>query len=250
MSDMNIRDLLGRGREWLDRVPGRAWLGRVSGEWLGRIRGDSAARAPGTFSLLALRMARDLQRQGRGHSILVTAADDDAVGVEATVELGWCLAEDLGHSVLLVDGAFDVRALSAALGLAERPGLSELLDDESQAGAALQAAVQPTLHERIFVLPHGNDAAAVAIRAGAVRQLLAAACERFDFVLVQGSLLVKGSRSMVFSSMVDATLLIAVEEQTRLDQVTHGQRLLNDCGATRVALVLANRPRVPHNIGR
>lgn len=247
---MNIRALLGRGREWLGRMPGREWLGRVSGEWLGRIRGDGATRSPGTFSLLALRMERDLQRQGRGHSIMVTAADDDEVGVESTVELGWCLAEDLGHSVLLVDGAFDVRALSAALGLAERPGLSELLDAEDQGSAALAAAVQPTLHERIFVLPHGSDAAGGAVRGGAVRQLLAAACERFDFVLVQGSLLVNGSRSMAFSSLVDATLLIAVEEQTKLDEVTRGQRLLNDCGATRVALVLANRPQMPRAITR
>ncbi len=48
---------------------------------------------------------------------------------------------------------------------------------------------------------------------------------------------------MAFSSLVDAALLIAVEERTTVDQVTRGQRLLNDCGARRVALVLANRPR-------
>lgn len=234
MSDMNIRALLGRGRELL----GRMRIGKVT------------AHPAGSFSLLALRMERDLQRQGKGHSILVTAADDDAVAVEAAVELAWCLAEDLGHSVLLVDGAFEVRQLSEALGVADKVGLSDLLDAPEQGSAALLAVVQPTLHERIGVLPRGNDLGDHAIRIAAIRDLLAAACERYDFVLVQGSLLVKGSRSMAFSSLVDAALLIAVEDKTTLDQVTRGQRLLNDCGASHVALVLANRPRAPRQNGR
>jgi Mrp family chromosome partitioning ATPase len=144
----------------------------------------------------------------------------------------------------MIDGAFDVRALSAALGLEEKAGLSELLDAPDQDGATLLSLVQPTLHERIAVLPHGNDTGDRAIRAEALRLLLAAACAHYDFVLVQGSLLIKGSQSMAFSSLVDAALLIAVEERTTMDQIARGQRLLNDCGARRVALVLANRPHV------
>lgn len=229
MSDMNIRALLGRGRELL-----------------GRIRlGDPAAQAPETFALLALRIERDLQRQGRGRSLLVAAADDDAIGAESAAELAWSLAEDLGHSVLLVDGAFGVRALSAELGLADRPGLVELLDAPAPGADALLAAIQPTVHERIRVLPLGIGAGDRAIRVEAVRGVLAAACERHDVVLVQGSVLANGGRSMAFASLVDAALLVAVENRTTLAQVTRGQRLLNDCGAARVALVLASRPGAP-----
>jgi len=234
MSDMNIRALLGRCREMLGQT-------RLV---------DNKDHSAGSYSLLALRLERDLPRQGRGRSILIAATDDDTVGVEATVELAWCLAEELGHSVLLVDGAFDVRALSAALGLAEKAGLAELLDAPARNHPMLQAIVQPTLHERIAVLTHGSDAGDRATRVEAIRQLLAAACGHYDFVLVQGSILVEGSRSMAFSSLVDAALLVAVEEKSTLDHVTRGQRLLNDCGATRVALVLANRPQVRRPNGR
>jgi Mrp family chromosome partitioning ATPase len=234
MGDMNMRALLGRGRELL-----------------GRMRpGDTASRSPGTFSLLALRLERDLQQQVRGHSLMVTATDDDAVGVEAAVELAWCLAEDLGHSVLLVDGAFAGRKLSTALGVAEKTGLAEIFEASDRESPTLASNVQPTLHERIFVLPQGNDAGDPAIRVDAIRELLVSACERYEFVLVQGSLLDDGSRSLAFCSLVDAALLIAVEEKSTLDQVIRGQRLLNDCGATRVALVLANRPRAPRINGR
>lgn len=234
MSDMNIRAFWGRGRELLGRM---------------RI-GEPAHHPPGSFSLLALRLERDLPRQDKGHSILIAAANDDAVGVEATVELAWCLAEELGRSVLIIDGTFDARALSASLGLGDKPGIAEFLYGAAQTHATLQALAQPTQHERVAVLAHGNDAGNLPIRADAVRHLLAAACSHYDFVLVQGSLLVEGSKSMTFSSLVDAALLIAVEENTSLDQVTRGQRLLNDCGARRVALVLANRPRARRPNGR
>src|SRR5258706_13264330 len=141
MSDMNIRGLLGRGRELLGRMK----------------LGEPHQHPPGSFSLLALRLERDLPRQDKGHSILIAAANDDAVGVEATVELAWCLAEELGRSVLIVDGAFHTRALSAALGLGDKPGVAEFLEGAAQTHATLQAIAQPTQHQPVSVLAHGND---------------------------------------------------------------------------------------------
>jgi hypothetical protein len=58
-----------------------------------------------------------------------------------------------------------------------------------------------------------------------------------------------GASGLAFSTLVDAALLVAVEEQTTWDQIGRGQRALNDCGARRVALVLANRPE-PLRSGR
>ena len=226
MSDMNFRALLGRGREWLGRI---------------RI-GRPADSPPGSVGLLALRLERDLPRSGKGRSTLIAATDDDVVGAETAVELAWSLAEELGHSVLLVDGTFEVAALSTALGLAARQGVAELLDAGTPNHAALQSLVQPTMHERISVLPRGIDNTNRATRWDAVRHLVTLASEHYEFVLVQGSIQAEGSPSLLFSSVVNAALLVAVEEKTLVDQITRGQRLLNDCGASRVALVLTNRP--------
>jgi receptor protein-tyrosine kinase len=161
------------------------------------------------------------------------------------VELAWSLAEELGHSVLLVDGTFEVGALSNTLGLAERPGVAELLDANAPSHAILQSLVQPTMHARISVLPRGNDSDNHSTRSDAVRQLVALASEHFEFVLVQGSIQAEGSRSLLFSSATNAALLVAVEDRTLVDQITRGQRLLSDCGAGRVALVLTHRPEAP-----
>jgi Mrp family chromosome partitioning ATPase len=224
---MNFRALLGRGRQLL-----------------GRIRlGETTDQSEGSYSLLALRLERDLARQGRGRSILITAAADDAVGVETTLELAWSLAEELGHSVLVIDAAFEVRTLSISLGLGDKPGLAELLVSPSQGQASLLQRLQATQHERIAVLPHGTDIG-VTIRAEVLRAILATACEHYDFVLVHGSLLIDPERSLAFGALVDAAILLAVENQCSIDEVSRGQRLLNDCGARRVALVLGNRPAV------
>jgi Mrp family chromosome partitioning ATPase len=228
MSDMNFRALLGHGRRLLRRM-------RVD---------ESTDQSAGTYALLALRLERDLARQGKGRSILITAAKDDSVALEATVELAWSLAADLGHTVLMVDGGFASNTLSAALAVDDKVGLSELLEGPAHGFAALQLRLQPTQHEHIAILPRGHDRETT-IRVEAVRGLIAAACEHFDFVLVQGSLTVEPERSLAFGSLVDAALLFAVEDATTIDDVARGQRLLNDCGARRVALVLANRRQVP-----
>lgn len=206
-----------------------------------------SVQSPDSVGMLALRLLGDLQPQvsGQGRSILVAAADDDAAGLEATLELAWCLAQDLGHSVLLVDGAFGDRSMSTALDLAEQPGLAEFLDATENVDTVLQGLEQSTAHPRIAVLPQGRPGGARTIRPQRLQALFVQACQRHEFVLVRSSLHADVNRSLAFSTLVDAALLVAVEEQTTWDQISRGQRVLNDCGARRVALVLASRPRAP-----
>lgn len=200
--------------------------------------------SPESFSLLALRLRADLHLQDTGRCLLIAAADDDAVGLEATLELAWCLAEELGHTVLLVDGAFGDNSLGAALGLTDQqPGLAECLDAPLDGEPLLDRLIQPTEHARIAVLSQGSAAGARTLRAKSVEQLFMQACQRHEFVLVRGSLRADVNRSLAFSAVVDAALLIAVEEKTTWDQISRAQGLLNDCGARRVALVLAHQPQ-------
>jgi Mrp family chromosome partitioning ATPase len=198
--------------------------------------------------LLALRLRGDLQAaEGRGRAIMIVGADDDAASLEATLELAWCLAEELGHSVLLVDGAFGESGMGAALGLDSESGLTHFLAAPAGDPTDLAKLEQPTAHARIAVLPQGRSAGAPTIRTDGLQRLLGQARQRHEFVLVRSSLRADVNRSLAFSAEVDAALLLAVEEQTTWDQITRAQRLLNDCGARRVALVLADGkpPRRP-----
>lgn len=198
--------------------------------------------APESMSLLALRLRADLQPQAQGRSLLVTAAAADDAGLELTLQLAWCLAEELGHRVLLVDGAFGDRRLSESLGLGQAAGLAECIDAAPDTESRLPELTQATRHARISVLPQGNPAGAITVREQSIQQLLSLGCQQHDFVLVYSSLGADVSRSLTFCSGVDAALLLALEEETTWDQITRAQRLLDDCGARRVALVLAQAP--------
>lgn len=217
-------------------LPGRARRPRA------QEAGDSAAAS---YSRLALRLERDLALQDRGRSVLIAAVDDDAVGVEAVTELAWYLAEALGRTVLLVDGTFNVGALSTAFGIGDVPGLMDLLGAPVLDATTLRAHVQPTQHEDIALLPrgHGDNGRMIPARSEALRLLLEVGCETFDFVLVQGSLLNASSRSMAFGSRVDAALLVAVDGRSSVQEVERAQAILNDSGAERVGLVLASSPQ-------
>jgi hypothetical protein len=194
-----------------------------------------------SYSRLALRLERDLPFQQRGRTVLVAAADDDRVGIDAVTELAWHLADELGHSVLVVDGTFGLAALSEAFGVAGSPGVMELLADGGIGRGVLRAAAVPTQHEQVWLLPRGrgDNGRLIAVRSDALRELLLAAAEAFDFVLVLGSLQDSSSRSMAFGGFVDGALLVALEGRTLLSSIQQGQRVLNESGAARVGLVLA-----------
>lgn len=204
------------------------------------LSGDGA-HASESLGMLALRLRGDLASEGRGRCVLLAGADDDAAGLETTLELAWCLAQDLGHSVLLIDGAFGSQGLDAALGLDGQAGLADYLDAPTDEDAVLARLEQATAHALVTVLPQGPAGGARTVRAKRLHQLLEQARQRHEFVLVRSSLQTDVNRSLAFCAEVDAALLLAVEEQTTWDQITRGQRLLNDCGASRVALVLADR---------
>lgn len=196
------------------------------------------------FGLLALRLRGDIVVEGRGRSVLVAATDDDAVGLEAALELAWTLADHFGHSVLLVDAAFGDAALGTQLGLLGRPGLADWLDPaEGSAAPALQELVQPTQHPRIQVLPQGGAGRLPVVHDQAVQRLMQQAASGYDFVVVRASVLRPAQRVLEFGALADAALLFAVEEVSTTPQVARAQRLLHDCGARRVGLVLTQRPR-------
>jgi Mrp family chromosome partitioning ATPase len=197
-----------------------------------------------SYSRLALRLERDLPVTGQGRAVLVAGVEDDGIGVEGITELAWYLAEQLGHSVLIVDGTFGPGALSAALGIVEGPGVTELIGAPDVDRAAIAGASHPTEHESIRVLPrgHGDNGRVIPARSASLRRVIEAAREGYDFVLVQASLLEPSSRSLAFGAFVDAALLIAVEGRTSMETVERGQRMLNECGAERVGLVLASPP--------
>lgn len=174
--------------------------------------GDDNTRM--AYSRLAMRLERDLSQGERGASVLIMAAHYERVAVEASTELAWHFAEDLGRTVLLVDGSFGRNGcLTKALGAVDEPGLLDILASEAsrQRLACGRAPYRPSRH--FLCAPRRAPGAwyMPPARAGALRQFLAAACTMADFVLIQGPAVSRASRTLAFGPLVDAALLIALE---------------------------------------
>lgn len=193
-----------------------------------------------TYSRLAIRLQNDLRQEGRGSSVLVMPADFDRVAVEASTELAWHLAEDLGRRVLLVDGSFNHLGLTKALGGEEQPGLMELLASDSLCEAEILGSMRRTGHAGIAFIPVGQiDKVRLApARSDIMRHFLALANGLVDFVVIQGPPVEQASRTLAFGSLVDAVLLVTLEGQLPIEDLVSAQQVLRECGVERVGLVI------------
>ncbi len=216
---------------------------RVAG-WLSRhFRANSRdSAATQSYRRLALQLDFDLGKKEKGHSLMLTAPDSAGITCEATLELAHFLAAELGHRVLLVDGSFGVGGISALLGHEASPGLMDLPRDGT---GVLGNAVVPTGQEGVFLLAAGRPGpdGAVPIRTDELRAVLEAGCAKFDYVLVPSCPILRDPRCLVFPSLVDLVLLLAVEGKTFLDDLDASRRALTACKATKVGLVLTKQPR-------
>lgn len=146
----------------------------------GEIQADLARRPASPFAVAVQALAEKLATPGETGRVLLLAPL--AHGEGATL-LATALAAALGAAerrVLLVDADVAHRGLSALMGVATRPGLSEVLAGEVPANKAVVA--QPSF----AVLPAGQRPLSLAADAPHLRAFLAEAAERFDLVLIDG----------------------------------------------------------------
>jgi hypothetical protein len=219
-------------------------VARLRRLWLDIV--ERALRATGResppYGQLALRLERDLAAADGARCVLVVGTDADDVAVEATNGIAWSLAQDLGHRVVLVDAWLD--------GGGDRPsedgeGLRDLVSGDAFDAATLPACVRPTRHANIVRIGCGRDTGNGPVRVESLRRFISAAAGLGDFVLLCGSNVLGGRRTLALVGLVDVVLLVALEDATRVEDVEQAHQVLADCGARQVGLVLASRQHGP-----
>jgi len=192
------------------------------------------------YSRLAIRLEHDLSQTQRGSNVLIMAADFERVAVESTTELAWHLAEDLGLRVLMVDASFNDSGLTKVLGGADKPGMMDLLTLKDLSEDAIIETMQSTSHERILFIPtgQGDQSGSAPARSSRLKEFLSIVNSMADFVLIQGPAVNEATRTLAFSPLVDAVLLITLEGQLEVSHLEDAQKILSDSGAEKVGLVI------------
>lgn len=220
----------------------RGFLSTSSNWMFGAARTGPKAPDTGDFRRLAMQLHYDLPREEGGRSVLLVTPDISSLPAYSGALLAQCLAEELRSHVLLVDAcrkASDLTRLAEAQGA---PGLANYLGDPR---ITLDAVTVPTRHENVWLLPSGNPSESADTRgaernteSAGIAALLADAAEKFDFVVLAGGSVLHDSLALAMAPQAGCVLLMAVENQTRLEDLDLAQQSLAFCRPRKIGLLL------------
>lgn len=133
---------------------------------------------------------------------------------KTTISVNFALSlVGLGNRVLLVDGDLRRPSVHRALGLPSRPGLA----DHLRQGVSWQDMVRPTDVDGLYVLPSGGATpeAGNLLAGRRAAELLSAAKERFDFVIVDApALFISAYDARVLAKHVDGSVVVVRSRET------------------------------------
>lgn len=133
-----------------------------------------------------------------------------------------------GKKVLIIDTNFRRARIHSAFGLAEAPGLAEVLAGEQTLGDAVQA-----LPSGMSILPAGARNKRVVERLGTdmMGQILAQASSEYDCVILDVAPAIVAGDAQTIATHVDATILVARALQEKRGQIARLKGELSDTRA-------------------
>jgi succinoglycan biosynthesis transport protein ExoP len=169
-------------------------------------------------------------------TILITSASSGEGKTSLTTHLAVSLA-NAGRRVLLIDADMRRPAAHVVLGLPLTPGLSEYLTKGITAGEASQGCQVPGL--TIVAAGKWNEASAAALNGVRWRDLLAAAADEYDFVLIDSPPILPVADALSIARHVDGVLISVMQDQSRYLAVQAACNRLTLVGARMLGVVMA-----------
>jgi MinD-like ATPase involved in chromosome partitioning or flagellar assembly len=201
----------------------------LDANWLSRLKGltlKSREPASRSYRFMSRLIEREYAVQpGHGLCFALTSPDSERLSTDALLMLAYAAQSELDCRVLVIDArpGAPQDGLTARLGLAQRPGLSEAL--ASGTNNASQS-IHPTAVPNIDAMPAGLARVA---SGGMDRDKLAAMIAdlktRYGQILLLTGSVQADTRSLAVVASADAVFLLAQENRTLF-------RALDDCQTT------------------
>ncbi|MFQ5599009.1 MAG: CpsD/CapB family tyrosine-protein kinase [Candidatus Krumholzibacteriia bacterium] len=180
---------------------------------------------------------------GRGKTLLVTSCMDAEGKTAAATHLACNVAKRGGRRVLLVDLNHRHPDVHNRLGIADGPGVGEILRDRCDWSAL------------VHHLWGGPDVLLAGGAPGTVRDLVPAYLQlqsrlswRYQLILVDGPPVLQINRhnldAVWLAAAADWTLLVVRPRQTTRPQIRACKRILQSAGVTQVAAIVNGKPPV------
>lgn len=209
--------------------------------WVARLRRSmhlGSEPASLGYRHMARLIDREFDRAAGGVCLAFASPDSDDAGAAALLMLAYCLQGELHSRVLLVDSRLKDKSggITARLSLGEAAGFAEVV---SEGFAGREDLVRATAVPGVDVLPAGDPAGrATPLKREHLHGFLAAACARYDHVLVQVSSPLRDTRAVATALEARAVFLLAEEKHTFVKRLDECRRVLDGNGARDVRVVV------------
>jgi len=172
--------------------------------------------------------------------LAVTSAANNEGKTSVAVQLAVSTARASGEMALLIDG--DMRSPDVHKVLESRigPGLAEVLSGE----CSVEDAIITDWSSRVHILPAGKlrGSPHKLLGNGALKSLLETVRSSYRHIVIDTPPILAAGEALVFGKAADATLICAMRDVSRMDQVTAAQERLVGAGAKPAGLVLNGVP--------
>lgn len=208
--------------------------------WKERVGRWRSAKFPASrsYRYLARQIMAELPHDQGGRTILVSSLGPLELSNETLLMFSYFMRDELGCSILLVDGTFREGGISARLGHNGAPGFLDLVYGNQR---WLGELVRPTQRRGIFTLPVGRAPAypPLPIQDTNIASLFEEARRSFDYVLLQQTCILEDTRYLLCASSADLILLLIDEGVTPLDELERCKKVFRDYQISNVRLVLS-----------
>lgn len=206
--------------------------------------GEALPGIPAEFhrELAGLRHTIESALPGRTTRVVQFAA---AVAGEGTTTVAAnfarVLAQDATQNVLVVDANVRRPGLALFFGLAENPGLRELIDADAVAETEryLQAVERPNLHVLTATEAMGDQAQVFAPEA--LREFWSQVGRRYHWVIVDGAPVIEAPETTIVGSTVDTTVIVIQAARTKRGIVQRAMERFTKAGVPVLGAVLNRR---------
>ena len=192
------------------------------------------------YERIGVWLTNPISRGKRLQTVMIVSPHSGTGSTTTAALLAQTLAKVKKRRVLIIDSNFRTPALNMVFQVKNNGGLT----DATAEAAPLEAHIQPTNRENLFVLTcgHLSTPAIEVFESELIEQLIAQLKERFDFIIFDAAPIIEFPDAVALAPKVDSIILVAQSESTSIDDARRAKLSLEQAGG-RILGVVLNRQK-------
>ena len=207
----------------------------VDGHKAPKIQWDTNGSAV-EYESVAVWLTNPVNRGQRLQTVMVVSSHSGTGSTTTAALLAETLAKVKKRRVLIIDSNFRTPSLNMVFQVKNNGGFTEVVSDS----LPLDAHIQPTTRENLFVLTSGRIAnfPAEVFESELIDQLIAQLKEKFDFIIFDAAPVGEFPDAFALAPKVDSIIMVAQSEKTSIEDAQRAKLNLERAGGRILGVVL------------